>query len=152
VIVIAEKHRCRARVMNAGCRTASRSARACCSQDLQLLTASGGRWECLLRNLTTRSACITAPVRPPAHFPHLASGVDEGLSGERALLVAHIPRLYMAPAPDTPRSRVRTSARPPRYASDSAPPSKRRKYIPGGSGGGGRASLSYSQFTVSRAD
>jgi NuA3 HAT complex component NTO1 len=45
----------------------------------------------------------------------------------------------MAPAPDTPRSRVRSSARPPRrHISDSAPPSKRRKYIPGGPGGGGR--------------
>lgn len=45
----------------------------------------------------------------------------------------------MAPAPDTPRPRVRSSARPPRrYTSDSAPPSKRRKYIPGGPGGGGR--------------
>jgi NuA3 HAT complex component NTO1 len=45
----------------------------------------------------------------------------------------------MAPVPDTPRPRVRTSARPPRrHISDSAPPSKRRKYIPGGPGGGGR--------------
>ncbi|KAH3910827.1 hypothetical protein HBI56_004200 [Parastagonospora nodorum] len=45
----------------------------------------------------------------------------------------------MAPVPDTPRSRVRSSARPPRrHISDSAPPSKRRKYIPGGPGGGGR--------------
>ncbi|KAL5115947.1 hypothetical protein ACEQ8H_006169 [Pleosporales sp. CAS-2024a] len=45
----------------------------------------------------------------------------------------------MAPVLDTPRSRVRTSARPPRrHLSDSAPPSKRRKYIPGGPGGGGR--------------
>ncbi|KAF2031323.1 hypothetical protein EK21DRAFT_63585 [Setomelanomma holmii] len=45
----------------------------------------------------------------------------------------------MAPVPDTPRPRVRSSARPPRrYTSDSAPPSKRRKYIPGGPGGGGR--------------
>jgi NuA3 HAT complex component NTO1 len=45
----------------------------------------------------------------------------------------------MAPVPDTPRQRVRSSARPPRrHISDSAPPSKRRKYIPGGPGGGGR--------------
>lgn len=45
----------------------------------------------------------------------------------------------MAPVPDTPRQRVRSSARPPRrYISDSAPPNKRRKYIPGGPGGGGR--------------
>lgn len=46
----------------------------------------------------------------------------------------------MAPALDTPRQRVRSSARPPRqrYISDSAPPNKRRKYIPGGPGGGGR--------------
>ncbi len=45
----------------------------------------------------------------------------------------------MAPVPDTPRPRVRSSARPPRrYISDSAPPNKRRKYIPGGPGGGGR--------------
>lgn len=45
----------------------------------------------------------------------------------------------MAPVPDTPRQRVRTSARPPRrHLSESAPPSKRRKYIPGGPGGGGR--------------
>jgi NuA3 HAT complex component NTO1 len=45
----------------------------------------------------------------------------------------------MAPVPDTPRPRVRSSARPPRrHISDSAPPSKRRKYIPGGPGGGGR--------------
>ncbi|KAH7078280.1 PHD-zinc-finger like domain-containing protein [Paraphoma chrysanthemicola] len=45
----------------------------------------------------------------------------------------------MAPVPDTPRPRVRSSARPPRrYTSDAAPPSKRRKYIPGGPGGGGR--------------
>jgi NuA3 HAT complex component NTO1 len=45
----------------------------------------------------------------------------------------------MAPVPDTPRPRVRSSARPARrHISDSAPPSKRRKYIPGGPGGGGR--------------
>lgn len=45
----------------------------------------------------------------------------------------------MAPAPDTPIPRVRSSARPSRrHISDSAPPSKRRKYIPGGPGGGGR--------------
>jgi NuA3 HAT complex component NTO1 len=45
----------------------------------------------------------------------------------------------MAPVADTPRPRVRTSARPPRrYAPSSAPPSKRLKYIPGGPGGGGR--------------
>lgn len=46
---------------------------------------------------------------------------------------------YMAPVPDTPRPRVRSSARPPRrHISDSAPPTKKRKYIPGGPGGGGR--------------
>ena len=45
----------------------------------------------------------------------------------------------MAPVLDTPRSRVRSSARPPRrHISDSAPPNKKRKYIPGGPGGGGR--------------
>lgn len=45
----------------------------------------------------------------------------------------------MAPVPDTPRPRVRSSARPPRrHFSDSAPPNKKRKYIPGGPGGGGR--------------
>ncbi|KAF2132163.1 hypothetical protein P153DRAFT_285575 [Dothidotthia symphoricarpi CBS 119687] len=45
----------------------------------------------------------------------------------------------MAPVPDTPRTRVRSSARPPRrHISDSAPPKKKLKYIPGGPGGGGR--------------
>lgn len=45
----------------------------------------------------------------------------------------------MAPVFDTPRPRVRSSARPSRrFISDSEPPNKRRKYIPGGPGGGGR--------------
>jgi NuA3 HAT complex component NTO1 len=44
----------------------------------------------------------------------------------------------MAPVFDTPRPRVRSSARPPRRLYDSAPPNKRLKYIPGGPGGGGR--------------
>ncbi|KAI1511226.1 PHD finger domain-containing protein [Pyrenophora tritici-repentis] len=44
----------------------------------------------------------------------------------------------MAPVPDTPRQRVRSTRPPRRHISDSAPPSKRRKYIPGGPGGGGR--------------
>ncbi|KAF2797014.1 hypothetical protein K505DRAFT_372748 [Melanomma pulvis-pyrius CBS 109.77] len=43
----------------------------------------------------------------------------------------------MAPIPGTPRQRVRTAARPRRPA-DSAPPLKKRRYIPGGPGGGGR--------------
>ncbi|KAF2007234.1 hypothetical protein P154DRAFT_517008 [Amniculicola lignicola CBS 123094] len=45
----------------------------------------------------------------------------------------------MAPIPGTPRPRVRSTARPPkRTISDSAPPLKKRRYIPGGPGGGGR--------------
>lgn len=45
----------------------------------------------------------------------------------------------MAPVLDTPRPRVRTSARPhKRPISDSVPLYKRRKYAPGGPGGGGR--------------
>lgn len=45
----------------------------------------------------------------------------------------------MAPVFDTPRPRVRSSARPPRrYGSDSAPHKQKLKYIPGGPGGGGR--------------
>lgn len=45
----------------------------------------------------------------------------------------------MAPLPGTPRPRVRSSGRPlKRSISDSAPPLKKRKYIPGGPGGGGR--------------
>lgn len=45
----------------------------------------------------------------------------------------------MAPALDTPRPRVRSSARPhKRPISDSVPLYKRRKYAPGGPGGGGR--------------
>ncbi|KAF2691869.1 hypothetical protein K458DRAFT_353959 [Lentithecium fluviatile CBS 122367] len=45
----------------------------------------------------------------------------------------------MAPVPGTPKTRVRSSARPSkRPLSDSAPPFKKRKYIPGGPGGGGR--------------
>ncbi|KAI8938083.1 hypothetical protein NX059_005754 [Plenodomus lindquistii] len=45
----------------------------------------------------------------------------------------------MAPVFDTPRPRVRSSARPPRRrVSDSAPPKQKLKYIPGGPGGGGR--------------
>lgn len=45
----------------------------------------------------------------------------------------------MAPVPDTPHARVRSSARPPRrHVSGSAPPKKKLKYIPGGPGGGGR--------------
>ncbi|KAF2641709.1 hypothetical protein P280DRAFT_283133 [Massarina eburnea CBS 473.64] len=47
----------------------------------------------------------------------------------------------MAPVPDTPRPRVRSSARPQkRPISDSAPQLKKKKlkYIPGGPGGGGR--------------
>ncbi|KAL1613024.1 hypothetical protein SLS60_001256 [Paraconiothyrium brasiliense] len=45
----------------------------------------------------------------------------------------------MAPLPGTPRPRVRSSGRPlKRPISDSAPPPKKRKYIPGGPGGGGR--------------
>ncbi|KAJ4358490.1 uncharacterized protein N0V89_003074 [Didymosphaeria variabile] len=45
----------------------------------------------------------------------------------------------MAPLPGTPRPRVRSSGRPlKRTISDSAPPLKKRKYIPGGPGGGGR--------------
>lgn len=44
----------------------------------------------------------------------------------------------MAPVPDTPLPRVRSTRPPRRHISDSAPASKRRKYIPGGPGGGGR--------------
>ncbi|PVI02324.1 hypothetical protein DM02DRAFT_670616 [Periconia macrospinosa] len=45
----------------------------------------------------------------------------------------------MAPVLDTPRPRVRSSARPnKRPISDSVPLPKRRKYAPGGPGGGGR--------------
>ncbi|TKA62468.1 hypothetical protein B0A49_08790 [Cryomyces minteri] len=50
----------------------------------------------------------------------------------------------MAPIPGTPRRRVGRSSVRPRTQSenlaapDSAPPSKRRKYVPGGPGGGGR--------------
>ncbi|KAF2476586.1 uncharacterized protein BDR25DRAFT_252702 [Lindgomyces ingoldianus] len=45
----------------------------------------------------------------------------------------------MAPIPGTPKKRPRTSGRPPKRAvSDSAPPLKKRRYIPGGPGGGGR--------------
>ncbi|KAF2255064.1 hypothetical protein BU26DRAFT_475723 [Trematosphaeria pertusa] len=47
----------------------------------------------------------------------------------------------MAPMPGTPRPRVRSSGRPPKRAvPDSAPPGvfKKRRYIPGGPGGGGR--------------
>ena len=45
----------------------------------------------------------------------------------------------MAPLLATPKPRVRSSGRPlKRSISDSAPPFKKRKYIPGGPGGGGR--------------
>ncbi|KAF2192764.1 hypothetical protein K469DRAFT_746108 [Zopfia rhizophila CBS 207.26] len=45
----------------------------------------------------------------------------------------------MAPIPDTPKKRVRSTARPRnRRPPDSAPPLKKRRYIPGGPGGGGR--------------
>ena len=45
----------------------------------------------------------------------------------------------MAQVPGTPRQRVRSAGRPPKRAvSDSAPPLKKRRYIPGGPGGGGR--------------
>ncbi|KAF2709795.1 hypothetical protein K504DRAFT_491214 [Pleomassaria siparia CBS 279.74] len=44
----------------------------------------------------------------------------------------------MAPIPGTPRQRVRTAGRPPRRLADTAPQPKRRRYIPGGPGGGGR--------------
>lgn len=45
----------------------------------------------------------------------------------------------MAPLPDTPNTRIRTSERPRRrHISDSVPASKKRKYVPGGPGGGGR--------------
>ncbi|KAF1938646.1 hypothetical protein EJ02DRAFT_410024 [Clathrospora elynae] len=44
----------------------------------------------------------------------------------------------MAPVPDTPRPRARSSRPPRRHLTDPAPPRKRRKYIPGGPGGGGR--------------
>lgn len=48
----------------------------------------------------------------------------------------------MAPAPDTPTTRIRSSDRPRRRHpadSDAAPTSnKKRKYVPGGPGGGGR--------------
>lgn len=45
----------------------------------------------------------------------------------------------MAQVPGTPRQRVRSTGRPPRRTiSDSAPPLKKRRYIPGGPGGGGR--------------
>ena len=45
----------------------------------------------------------------------------------------------MAQMPGTPRPRVRSAGRPPRRTiSDSAPPLKKRRYIPGGPGGGGR--------------
>ncbi|ORY19799.1 hypothetical protein BCR34DRAFT_595247 [Clohesyomyces aquaticus] len=51
----------------------------------------------------------------------------------------------MAPIPGTPKKRPRTSERPrtsgrppKRPISDSAPPFKKRRYIPGGPGGGGR--------------
>lgn len=45
----------------------------------------------------------------------------------------------MAQVPGTPRQRVRSAGRPPkRVVSDSAPPIKKRRYIPGGPGGGGR--------------
>lgn len=45
----------------------------------------------------------------------------------------------MAQAPGTPRQRVRSTARPRKPpASESAPPLKKRRYIPGGPGGGGR--------------
>ncbi|KAF2274981.1 uncharacterized protein EI97DRAFT_468260 [Westerdykella ornata] len=45
----------------------------------------------------------------------------------------------MAATPGTPRQRVRSAGRPPRRTvSDSAPPLKKRRYIPGGPGGGGR--------------
>ncbi|KAF3046701.1 nuA3 HAT complex component nto1 [Didymella keratinophila] len=45
----------------------------------------------------------------------------------------------MAPVPDTPNTRIRSSERPRRRRiSDSVPASKKRKYVPGGPGGGGR--------------
>ncbi|KAH8696855.1 PHD-zinc-finger like domain-containing protein [Phaeosphaeriaceae sp. PMI808] len=45
----------------------------------------------------------------------------------------------MAAVPDTPRSHIQKSPRSPRrYIPNSASPNKRRKYIPGGPGGGGR--------------
>jgi NuA3 HAT complex component NTO1 len=45
----------------------------------------------------------------------------------------------MAPVPDTPTTRIRSSGRPPRrYISDSVPANRKRKYVPGGPGGGGR--------------
>ncbi|KAJ4326345.1 hypothetical protein N0V94_000020 [Neodidymelliopsis sp. IMI 364377] len=45
----------------------------------------------------------------------------------------------MAPVPDTPNTRIRSSKRPRRrHISDSVPASKKRKYVPGGPGGGGR--------------
>ncbi|KAF1365917.1 hypothetical protein EJ07DRAFT_150392 [Lizonia empirigonia] len=45
----------------------------------------------------------------------------------------------MAPLPHTPNTRIRTSERPRRrHMSDSVPATKKRKYVPGGPGGGGR--------------
>ncbi|KAF1934040.1 uncharacterized protein M421DRAFT_415089 [Didymella exigua CBS 183.55] len=45
----------------------------------------------------------------------------------------------MAPVSDTPTTRIRSSERPRRrHISDSVPASKKRKYVPGGPGGGGR--------------
>lgn len=45
----------------------------------------------------------------------------------------------MAPVPDTPTTRIRSFERPRRrHISDSVPASKKRKYVPGGPGGGGR--------------
>ncbi|KAF2110434.1 PHD-zinc-finger like domain-containing protein [Lophiotrema nucula] len=44
----------------------------------------------------------------------------------------------MAPIPGTPKQRVRSAGRPPKRVAESAPPLKKRRYVPGGPGGGGR--------------
>jgi NuA3 HAT complex component NTO1 len=100
------------------------------------------------RFLLTFAASHEAPAArlPGKHAPAVARPADcshcpGATSRLHAPLLAtsHSTHFYMAPAPDTPRPRVRSSARPPRpHTSDPAPPSKRRKYIPGGPGGGGR--------------
>ena len=77
--------------------------------------------------------------RPPALCRRVALRLPTPTS-TRLPATQHLPPPLpsMAPAFDTPRPRVRSSARPPRRGPDSAPPKQKLKYIPGGPGGGGR--------------
>lgn len=80
----------------------------------------------LLPSLSAKEAARGALSLPPKSAPFVDVWLDPHSSP-------------MAPLPGTPKPRVRSSGRPlKRTISDSAPPYKKRKYIPGGPGGGGR--------------